>query len=41
MELKKLSKKVITALFLSMFSLIAFAQNLTVTGSVKMLQGNL
>lgn len=35
MELKKLSKKVITALFLSMFSLIAFAQNLTVTGSVK------
>lgn len=35
MKLKKLSKKVITALFLSMFSLIAFAQNLTVTGSVK------
>lgn len=35
MELSKLAKKVATTLFLSMFSLIAFAQNLTVTGHVR------
>ena len=35
MELRKLAKKVTTALFLSMFGLIALAQNLTVTGNVR------
>lgn len=35
MELKKLAKKAMATLFLSMFSLIVFAQNITVTGSVK------
>ncbi|NDW12895.1 TonB-dependent receptor [Bacteroides sp. 214] len=35
MELKKIVKKATATLFLSLFSLIAFAQNLTVTGLVK------
>lgn len=35
MELKKLAKKLTATLFLSMLSLIAFAQNLTITGHIK------
>lgn len=35
MELRKLAKKAMTTLFLSMFCLVAFAQNQTIAGSVK------